>query len=101
MAKFSQTGFASIYNDDKNASGAPVNNKTDMTAAHRTLPFGTKVKVTRLKGKGEEAVVTIQDRGPFVSHRIIDLRPAAARAIGLFMEEGVTLVKIETIGDMR
>jgi rare lipoprotein A len=53
-----------------------------MTAAHRTLPFGTKVTVTNNR-TGRSVVVRINDRGPFVRGRVIDLSPAAARAIGV------------------
>jgi rare lipoprotein A len=53
-----------------------------LTAAHRTLPFGTKVRVTHSKS-GRSVVVTITDRGPFVRGRIIDLAPAAARLLGI------------------
>jgi rare lipoprotein A len=56
-------------------------NSGDMTAAHRTLPFGTSVTV-RNRRTGKSVVVRINDRGPFVSGRVIDLSPAAARAIG-------------------
>jgi rare lipoprotein A len=52
-----------------------------MTAAHRSLPFGTKVRVTN-KRSGRSVVVRINDRGPFVSGRVIDLTPAAAKALG-------------------
>jgi len=53
-----------------------------LTAAHRTLPFGTKVRVTHTKS-GKSVNVTITDRGPFVRGRIIDLAPAAARLLGI------------------
>ncbi len=56
-------------------------NPGTLTAAHRTLPFGTKVRVTN-KQNGRSVIVTINDRGPFVRGRIIDLTPAGARAIG-------------------
>jgi rare lipoprotein A len=52
-----------------------------MTAAHRTLPFGTKVRVTHRRN-GRSVVVRINDRGPFVRGRVIDVTPAAARALG-------------------
>jgi rare lipoprotein A len=52
-----------------------------MTAAHRTLPFGTKVRVTN-KRNGKTVVVRINDRGPFIRGRVIDVTPAAARALG-------------------
>lgn len=66
-----------------------------LTAAHRTLPFGTKVKVTN-NSNGRSVVVTINDRGPFVRGRIIDLSPAAARVLGF---SGLTQVRV-TRGDM-
>jgi rare lipoprotein A len=79
----SQNGIASIYSTDsgsKTASGARLNPGA-MTAAHRSLPFGTKVRVTNRKN-GRSVVVTINDRGPFVRGRIIDLTPAGGRALG-------------------
>ena len=63
------------------ASGARFNPNA-MTAAHRTLPFGTKVRVTN-KRNGKTVIVTINDRGPFIRGRIIDLSTAAAGVIGM------------------
>jgi rare lipoprotein A len=60
-----------------------------LTAAHRTLPFGTKVRVTGKSGKS--VIVTITDRGPFLRGRIIDLTPAAARVLGISGLAPVTL----------
>ena len=82
----SQTGIASVYgNGDghagrKTANGERVNPRA-MTAAHRTLPFGTRVAVVNQRN-GKQVVVRISDRGPFIRGRIIDLTPAGARAIG-------------------
>jgi rare lipoprotein A len=64
------------------------------TAAHKTLPFGTRVRVTNTRN-GRSVVVTINDRGPFIRGRIIDLSPAAARAIGI---DGVGSVNIQVVG---
>lgn len=64
-----------------------------MTAAHRTLPFGTLVRVTNQRS-GRSVVVRINDRGPFVRGRVIDITPAAARVLGF---SGLTLVTIEVI----
>ena len=77
-----QSGIASIYaySGEKTASGERAR-PSGLTAAHRTLPFGTKVKVTN-KRNGRSVTVRINDRGPFVRGRIIDLTPAAARALG-------------------
>ena len=75
-------GKASFYGNEsgnKTASGQRFNQNA-MTAAHRTLPFGTKLRVTH---RGQSVVVTINDRGPFIKGRVIDLSKGAARAIGL------------------
>jgi rare lipoprotein A len=76
-------GVASVYSTEsggKTASGQKLNPQA-LTAAHRTLPFGTKVKVTN-KHNGHSVVVIINDRGPFVRGRVIDVTPAAARVLG-------------------
>ena len=76
------SGMASFYGDEsgsKTASGQRFNQNA-MTAAHRTLPFGTKLRVTH---GGQSVIVTINDRGPFVRGRVLDLSTGAARAIGL------------------
>jgi len=65
-----------------------------LTAAHRSLPFGTKVKVTHRK-TGRSVIVTITDRGPFVRGRIIDLTPAGAHALGF---SGLAPVSIDIMG---
>ena len=72
-------------------------NPSAMTAAHRSLPFGTKVLVENLSN-GRSVTVTINDRGPFVKGRIIDLSKAAARSIGM---SGVAKVRISTMGRGR
>ena len=66
-----------------------------MTAAHRTLPFGTHVRVTDPKTK-RSGVVTINDRGPFGKHRVLDLSPSAARALNM-MSRGVIFVQAEVL----
>jgi rare lipoprotein A len=77
-----QSGIASVYSykSGKTASGARAH-PAGLTAAHRTLPFGTKVRVTNRRN-GRSVVVRINDRGPFVRGRVIDVTPAAARALG-------------------
>ena len=91
-------GQASYYADslhgEKTASGESYD-KNAMTAAHRTLAFGTKVKVTYLN-TGKAVEVTINDRGPHVKSRIIDLSGAAATALGL-KEDGIGEVEMETL----
>lgn len=80
--KSGQSGFASHYNHAgrKTASGERAN-PGGLTAAHRTLPFGTRVQVTNRRN-GRSVVVRINDRGPFVRGRVIDLSTAAARVLG-------------------
>jgi rare lipoprotein A len=92
----SETGMASYYNDKhigkKTASGEIYNN-TQFTAAHRTLPFGTEVKITNI-ANGRSVNVKINDRGPYAKGRLIDISKAAARELGL-IAKGVGKVKIE------
>jgi rare lipoprotein A len=95
-AGWSQEGIISYYADKfqgrKTASGQRFD-KNAFTAAHRSLPFGTKVQVTNL-ANGKSVVVEINDRGPYSEDRILDLSPAAARKIGL-MGRGTVKAKIE------
>lgn len=90
-AAHAESGIASVYNYDgsKTASGQRANPR-GLTAAHRTLPFGTQVKVTN-KRNGKSVVVRINDRGPFIRGRVIDLTPAAASVIGFSGLAPVTL----------
>lgn len=67
----------------------------DLTAAHRTLPFGTRVRVTDPK-TGRSVTVTVNDRGPFGRHRVLDLSPSAARALGM-ISRGVIFVQVEVL----
>src|SRR3954466_7378656 len=84
-----QSGIASVYSGGRTANGEhALANR--LTAAHRTLPFGTLVKVTH-KSTGRTVVVRIDDRGPFKRGRVIDLTPAAAHALGFNGLAPVTL----------
>jgi rare lipoprotein A len=93
-AAFKQKGIASYYADRfqgrKTASGVRYD-KRALTAAHKTLPLGTKVRVTNLKS-GESVDVEINDRGPHVKGRVVDLSKAAARELGM---TGAGLVKVQ------
>jgi rare lipoprotein A len=87
-----QSGTASVYSAEGGrgtASGQQLNLEA-LTAAHRSLSFGTKVRVTN-RNNGRSVVVTINDRGPFVRGRVIDITPAAARALGFSGLTQVTL----------
>jgi rare lipoprotein A len=94
---FTQTGQASWYGSE----GGPLTatgeryNPQGMTAAHRTIAFGSKVRVTNLRS-GRTAVVTINDRGPYSGGRIIDLSAAAAEAVGI-KGSGVGKVRIDVL----
>jgi rare lipoprotein A len=90
-----ESGIASIYHDRRTASGERFNPKA-LTAAHRTLPFGTRVKVTALR-TGKSTIVRINDRGPFIRGRVIDLSPAAANSIGLTKGMGITKVEVQRL----
>ncbi len=94
-----KVGYASYVGDKfhglKMASGE-IYDSTQMIAAHRTLPFGTKVKVTNLTN-AKSVIVTIKDRGPFVNQRIIDVSRAAASRLGM-IRAGKAQVRIEVVG---
>ena len=82
------------FHGKKTASGE-IFDQGRLTAAHKTLPLGTKAKVTNLEN-GHSVEVEINDRGPYVGNRVIDLSRAAANALG-FVESGLTLVRIEPL----
>jgi len=98
VAERPQTGVASWYGSQhhgkKTASGK-IFNQYALTAAHPSLPFGSRVKVTNL-ANGREVVVTITDRGPFSHGRIIDLSLAAAQKLGI---EGTARVRLAVVAD--
>lgn len=91
-----QSGIASTYSGGKTANGE-IAKASDMTAAHKTLPFGTLVRVTH-QHTGRSIVVRINDRGPFVRGRVIDVTPAAAHALGFSGLAPVTLDVIDHPG---
>ena len=95
---YEATGNASWYGPDfagkKTANGERFN-PGDLTAAHRTLPFNTRLKVTNLKN-GKSVIVRINDRGPYADGRIIDLSRAAAKKIGM-LNSGTARVKLNTV----
>ena len=99
MVKTVETGKASWYNVRTNrghstASGERLNERAP-TAAHKTLPMGTKVRVTNLVN-GNSEVVRINDRGPFIKGRIIDVTIGTAEKLG-FVRSGVVPVKVEVL----
>ena len=89
------TGLASFYwQGQQTASGEPFD-KSAMTAAHRTLPFNTRIKVTNPRTK-RSVVVRINDRGPFTPGRVIDLSDAAAAELGM-RDHGLAKVVLEVV----
>lgn len=93
-----EEGIAAYYSDvfqgKKTASG-DIYDRNKLTAAHKTLPYGTRVKVTRLKND-KSVIVTITDRGPYTKKRIIDLSYAAAQKIDL-IRSGISMVRLEIL----
>ena len=88
-----QAGIASVYSHESGsatANGGTLDREA-LTAAHRTLPFGSKVRITN-KSNGRIVIVTINDRGPFVRGRIINVSPAAAQVLGF---AGLTQVSLD------
>lgn len=91
-------GLASFYareHDGRRTASGEVFDMRAMTAAHRTLPFGTRVRVTNLEN-GRQAVVRVNDRGPFREGRIIDVSYAAARTLGL-IGRGIAKVRVDVL----
>ncbi len=91
-----QSGTASYYWEPQALASGGRFNPDAFTAAHKTLPFGTRVRVTNQRN-GESVVVVINDRGPYVGGRVIDLSKAAAHAISM-QDAGVAPVKIAILG---
>jgi rare lipoprotein A len=86
-------GIASFYKyEGKTASGEQFK-PSELTAAHRTLPFGTRLRVTNV-ATGESVTVRVNDRGPFVPGRVVDVSHSAAEALGM-VDRGITKVKLE------
>lgn len=97
-AVLQQFGKASWYGPGfhgKLTASGEIYDESAMTAAHNSLPLGSRARVTHLRN-GSTVEVRINDRGPFIAGRVIDLSRAAARALGI-LEAGVALVRVERI----
>lgn len=102
IAQQEEVGIASYYSDKfhgKPTASGDLYNKNDMTGAHKTLPFGTIVRVTRMDN-GKSVRVKITDRGPFISGRVIEISRAAAENIGL-VESGVAEVRLDIVRELK
>jgi rare lipoprotein A len=94
MIASAQSGIASVYDEGSQTASGERLVPSALTAAHRTLPFGTLVRVTN-KENGRSVTVRINDRGPFVQGRVIDLSLGAAHAIGV---SGLAPVTLDVVG---
>jgi rare lipoprotein A len=95
MTASAEAGIASVYTySGRRAASGETAAPSGLTAAHRTLPFGTLVRVTN-NATGRSVVVRINDRGPFVAGRVIDLTPTAAQALGF---SGLAHVTLDVVG---
>lgn len=92
-------GIASWYGEDSSTASGESFRPDGLTAAHRSLPFGTKVRVTNLNN-GRSVIVRINDRGPFIRGRIIDLSTGAARVLGM-LGTGIAPVRVEVLGTQQ
>jgi rare lipoprotein A len=96
MGSHYQSGIASYYWQPQRVASGGWFNPNAMTAAHKTLPFGTKVRVTN-NNNGRSVVVTINDRGPYIAGRVIDLSAAAAGVVGM-KSSGLAPVSVAVLG---
>lgn len=87
-------GVASFYSDTQTASGEKFD-RNELTAAHPTLPFGTKLRVTDVSS-GRFVTVRVNDRGPFVPGRVVDISPSAAEALGM-VDKGIANVRLDVV----
>ncbi len=95
IAHAGERGMASYYGYRSKTASGEMMNPNAMTAAHKTLPFGTRVRVTNTR-TGNSVVVRINDRGPFIRGRIIDVSTGAARSLGM-IGSGVAPVVVEIV----
>jgi rare lipoprotein A len=94
-AQFAPYGVASFYSDEQQTANGEHFNPSALTAAHPTLPFGTRLRVTNL-ATGRSVTVRVNDRGPFVPGRIVDVSYSAAETLGI-VERGVAKVKLDVV----
>jgi rare lipoprotein A len=94
-AAHASTGYASYYKSGKLTANGERYNPDGLTAAHRSLPFGTKLKVTNLRN-GKSVIVRVNDRGPFIQKRVLDLSYGAAKQIGL-VRSGIGKIRFDII----
>ena len=86
-------GIASFYKYEAKTANGEQFNPRELTAAHRTLPFGTRLRVTNV-ATGQSVTVRVNDRGPFIAGRVVDVSLSAAEVLGM-VDRGITKVKLE------
>ncbi|KRQ95617.1 hypothetical protein CQ12_03240 [Bradyrhizobium jicamae] len=96
-AKTPSHGVASFYTEGTKTASGEKFNTLDLTAAHPTLPFGTKLRVTNV-ASGKSVTVRVNDRGPYVQGRVVDVSYSAADALGM-VGKGVAKVKLDVVTD--
>jgi rare lipoprotein A len=89
------SGVASFYSSGSRTASGEKFNPNELTAAHRTLPFGTKLRVTNV-ATGQSVMVRVNDRGPFVPGRVVDVSSSAAESLGM-TGKGVAKVKLDVV----
>ena len=94
-APFASHGIASFYTDDQLTANGEKFNPNELTAAHPTLPFGTRLRVTNV-ATGRSVTVRINDRGPYVPGRIVDVSYSAAETLGI-VGQGIAKVKLDVV----
>src|SRR5262245_43540762 len=95
QASSGSSGVASYYSQGNRTASGERFNPNELTAAHRTLPFGTKLRVTNLSN-GQSVTVRVNDRGPFVPGRVVDVSHSAAQSLGM-VGQGVAKVKLDVV----
>lgn len=93
---FTQVGIASWYDPGRRRVQGRLYDSDDLTAAHRTLPYGTRLRITNLEN-GRRVVVVVNDRGPFVRGRVVDISRSAAARLGI-VRRGLARVRVEVLG---
>jgi rare lipoprotein A len=93
----SAVGVASFYTEGEVTANGEKFDTHELTAAHRTLPFGTRVRVTNVE-TGQSVTVRINDRGPFIPGRVVDVSQSAAETLGM-VDKGITKVKLDVVKD--
>ena len=88
-------GIASFYTGDQQTASGEKFNTHDLTAAHRTLPFGTRLRVTNV-ATGRSVTVRVNDRGPYIPGRVVDVSGSAANELGI-TESGIAKVKVDVV----